>query len=139
MAAARVVSVHIGHIAPLGPDAVPSGFVKRPVAAAIQVTALGLVGDQQADLSVHGGPEKAVYGYSITHYSPPGHRRPIHTRGASDGSGRPHARERREELPEELNLDSTESPMCQTAPSAIVSRPESRPRALNVGTNPRSI
>ena len=69
MASARVVSVHIGHIAPLGPDAVPSGFVKHPVAAAIQVTALGLVGDHQADLRVHGGPEKAVYGYSIIHYA----------------------------------------------------------------------
>jgi MOSC domain-containing protein YiiM len=69
MAATRVVSVHIGHIAPLGPDAVPSGFVKHPVAAAIQVTALGLVGDQQADLRVHGGSEKAVYGYSIIHYA----------------------------------------------------------------------
>jgi ribosomal protein S18 acetylase RimI-like enzyme len=46
-----VVSGHIGHIAPLGPDAVPSGFVKRPVPAA-KVTALGLVGDQQADLRV---------------------------------------------------------------------------------------
>ena len=69
MAAARVVSVHIGQIAPLGPDAVPSGFVKHPAAAAIQVTTLGLVGDQQADLRVHGGPEKAVYGYSIIHYA----------------------------------------------------------------------
>jgi hypothetical protein len=69
MAAARVVSVHIGQIAPLGPDAVPSGFVKPPVAAANQVTALGLVGDQQADLRVHGGLEKAAYGYSIVHYA----------------------------------------------------------------------
>src|SRR5260221_13496337 len=69
MAATRVVSVHIGQIASLGPDAVPSGFVKHPVAAAIQGTALGLVGDQQADLRVHGGPEKTVYGYSIIHYA----------------------------------------------------------------------
>ena len=32
------------------------------------VTTLGLAGDEQADLTVHGGPEKAVYAYSAAHY-----------------------------------------------------------------------
>jgi MOSC domain-containing protein YiiM len=63
-----VVSIHIGKIAPLGATGVPSAFVKYPVASPVQVTTLGLVGDQQADLRVHGGPEKAIYGYAIANY-----------------------------------------------------------------------
>jgi MOSC domain-containing protein YiiM len=35
----------------------------------VKVTGLGLEGDRQADLSVHGGTEKAVYGYANAHYS----------------------------------------------------------------------
>ncbi|HSI20043.1 MAG TPA: MOSC domain-containing protein [Sphingomonas sp.] len=65
---ARLASIQIGSIAPLGPEAVPSGFIKRAVAAAVRVGALGLDGDAQADLTVHGGPEKAVYGYAADHY-----------------------------------------------------------------------
>ena len=65
----RVESIHIGQIAPLGPNGVPSAFVKHPVAAPVEVTPLGLAGDNQADLRVHGGPEKAVYGYSMANYA----------------------------------------------------------------------
>lgn len=65
---ARLASIQVGRIAPLGPDAVPSGFIKRAVAGSVAVGALGLDGDAQADLSVHGGPEKAVYGYAADHY-----------------------------------------------------------------------
>jgi MOSC domain-containing protein YiiM len=63
-----VRSVQVGPIAPLGPNAEPSGFVKRPVEGSVPVRELGLAGDAQADLSVHGGPEKAVYGYAAAHY-----------------------------------------------------------------------
>jgi MOSC domain-containing protein YiiM len=65
---ARLASVQVGRIAPLGPEAVPSGFIKRAVAGAVRVGPLGLDGDAQADLTVHGGPEKAVYGYAANHY-----------------------------------------------------------------------
>jgi MOSC domain-containing protein YiiM len=65
---ARVVSVQVGPIAPLGPKAVPSAFIKRPVAGPVEVRALGLAGDAQADLRVHGGPDKAVYAYAEAHY-----------------------------------------------------------------------
>ena len=41
---------------------------KRPVTAAAEVRPLGLVGDEQADLSVHGGLGKAVYAYPSEHY-----------------------------------------------------------------------
>jgi MOSC domain-containing protein YiiM len=61
-------SVQVGRIAPLGPEGVPSGFVKRPVPERVEVAGLGLAGDEQADLTVHGGPEKAVYGYALRHY-----------------------------------------------------------------------
>lgn len=69
MASARLLSVHVGRIAPLGPKGVPSAIVKRAVSGAVQVAPLGLDGDQQADLSVHGGPDKAVYGYGAAHYA----------------------------------------------------------------------
>ena len=66
---AHVVSVHVGKIAPLGPQNVPSAIVKRAVAGAVAVTTLGLVGDEQADRRVHGGPDMAVYGYPTRHYA----------------------------------------------------------------------
>jgi MOSC domain-containing protein YiiM len=40
---------------------------KKPVAGAVQLRALGLEGDEQADLTVHGGLSKAVYAYPATH------------------------------------------------------------------------
>jgi len=69
MSAARLVSIHVGKVAPLGPDAVLSGFVKSAVQGRINITPLGVEGDEQADLSVHGGLEKAVYGYSLENYA----------------------------------------------------------------------
>lgn len=63
-----VQSVQVGRVASLGPKGVPSGFVKRPVTEPVRVGLLGLEGDEQADLSVHGGPEKAVYGYAAGRY-----------------------------------------------------------------------
>lgn len=64
-----LVSVQTGAIAPLGPERVPSGFVKKPVTGPIAVGELGLAGDVQADLAVHGGADKAVYGYAQAHYA----------------------------------------------------------------------
>jgi MOSC domain-containing protein YiiM len=69
MTQARIASVHIGEIAPLGPNGEPSAFVKHALAQPVEVNTLGLVGDQQADLRVHGGEEKAVYAYGIDHYA----------------------------------------------------------------------
>ena len=68
MSIAIVRSVHVGLAAPLGPQGVPSGFIKPATQDAVPVHELGLEGDQQADLRVHGGPEKAVYGYATAHY-----------------------------------------------------------------------
>lgn len=41
---------------------------KRPVQGPVEVRLLGLAGDEQADLSVHGGLSKAVYAYPSEHY-----------------------------------------------------------------------
>jgi MOSC domain-containing protein YiiM len=41
---------------------------KLPVAGPVAVAPLGLAGDEQADLSVHGGLDKAVYAYPAEHY-----------------------------------------------------------------------
>jgi len=45
-----------------------SGIGKQPVAGAVAVQSLGLAGDEQADPSVHGGRDKAVYAYPGEHY-----------------------------------------------------------------------
>jgi MOSC domain-containing protein YiiM len=42
---------------------------KRPVSGPVPVRQLGLEGDEQADLSVHGGLAKAVYAYPHEHYA----------------------------------------------------------------------
>jgi MOSC domain-containing protein YiiM len=47
---------------------VPTGFNKRSVSGPVEAHAMGLLGDEQADLSVHGGLGKAVYAYPIEHY-----------------------------------------------------------------------
>lgn len=62
-------AVHVGRVAPRGPANVPSGFYKQPVAGRVEVRALGLAGDEQADKSVHGGPDKAVYAYPTEGYA----------------------------------------------------------------------
>ncbi len=41
---------------------------KHPVEGPVAVRPLGLAGDEQADLSVHGGLAKAVYAYPVEHY-----------------------------------------------------------------------
>lgn len=47
---------------------VTTGIFKEPVTGPVMVRTLGLDGDGQADLSVHGGPDKAVYAYPVEHY-----------------------------------------------------------------------
>jgi MOSC domain-containing protein YiiM len=49
-------------------DVVTTGIYKAPVSGPVEVLRLNLAGDRQADLSVHGGPDKAVYAYPSEHY-----------------------------------------------------------------------
>jgi MOSC domain-containing protein YiiM len=46
-----------------------TSIYKTPVSGRIRVTRLNLEGDQQSDLSVHGGIDKAVYAYPAEHYA----------------------------------------------------------------------
>lgn len=67
----RIVSVNVGSIQQLGRirgKPVQSGFIKKPVSGAVKVGRLNLEGDRQADLTVHGGIDKAVYAYPSEHY-----------------------------------------------------------------------
>jgi MOSC domain-containing protein YiiM len=47
---------------------VTTSIFKAPVSGRIRVNRLNLVGDQQSDLTVHGGVDKAVYVYPSEHY-----------------------------------------------------------------------
>lgn len=70
----RLLSVNRARVAPLfvgnnGQHAsVMSAIRKQPVTGSLDVGPLGLDGDEQADLSVHGGLDKAVYLYPSEHY-----------------------------------------------------------------------
>lgn len=48
---------------------VVTGINKTPLAGKVSVQALGLAGDGQADLTVHGGEHQALYAYPIEHYA----------------------------------------------------------------------
>jgi MOSC domain-containing protein YiiM len=48
---------------------VRTSIFKTPVSGRVRVGRLNIEGDRQSDLSVHGGPEKAVYGYPAEHYA----------------------------------------------------------------------
>jgi len=67
-----VLSVNVGLprvIGTLHDEEVVSGIVKSAVTAPrVTVGALGIDGDGQADLEVHGGREKAVYAYPSVHW-----------------------------------------------------------------------
>ena len=65
----RLVSVQTGAARPLtvGGRRVLSAIGKAPVDGPVTVGLLGLEGDEQADLSVHGGLGKAVYAYPVEH------------------------------------------------------------------------
>lgn len=72
----RIVSVNVGMPREHGVEgaanpmdrAWTTGFFKEPVAGPVRVGATNLEGDGQADLRVHGGPDKAVLLYAASHY-----------------------------------------------------------------------
>lgn len=66
----KLVSINVGlprEVAWQG-GKVATGIFKQPVEGPVIVRRLNLDGDRQADLSVHGGPTKAVYAYPSEHY-----------------------------------------------------------------------
>jgi MOSC domain-containing protein YiiM len=66
----RITSVNVATLRTLSWQGrrVQTGIDKRPVDGLVRVHRLGLTGDVQADLRVHGGPQKAVYVYAAEHY-----------------------------------------------------------------------
>jgi MOSC domain-containing protein YiiM len=50
-------------------ETVSTGIFKAPVTGRVAVRTLNLDGDRQADLTVHGGPFKAIYCYPNEHYA----------------------------------------------------------------------
>jgi MOSC domain-containing protein YiiM len=53
----------------IGGQRVLTAIGKQPIAGPVAVHVLGLGGDEQADLTVHGGLSKAVYAYPAAHYA----------------------------------------------------------------------
>ena len=66
----RVISVNVGlpREVQWKHRRVNTAIFKEPVDGTIPVRKLNLDGDRQADPVVHGGPDKAVYGYPVEHY-----------------------------------------------------------------------
>lgn len=66
----QVISVNLGTAKPIMADGrrFLSAIAKQPISGNVQVKPLGLVGDEQADLNIHGGLSKAVYAYPAQHY-----------------------------------------------------------------------
>ena len=67
---AKITSLNVGlpRLVLRGEEPVSTGIFKEPVAGRVKLRQLNLDGDRQADLSVHGGPLKAVYLYPSEHY-----------------------------------------------------------------------
>lgn len=65
----RLLSIQTGKVRPLrvGERTLMSAIGKSPIDGAVTVGPLGLAGDEQADLSVHGGLSKAVYALPSEH------------------------------------------------------------------------
>ena len=69
-AAPRVTSVNVGAVREVlwRGRRVTTGIWKSPVAGRVAIRGVNLDGDDQADRSVHGGPDKAVYAYALEDY-----------------------------------------------------------------------
>lgn len=66
----KIISINVGlpRLVERNGEVVSTGIFKEPVAGRVMLRTLNLDGDRQSDLSVHGGPFKAVYGYPSEHY-----------------------------------------------------------------------
>ena len=66
----KIISVNVGRpkLVMRNGEPVSTGIFKEPIAGRVMLRTLNLDGDRQADLTVHGGPEKAVYAYPHEHY-----------------------------------------------------------------------
>ena len=67
---ARVLSVNVGSVREIEyrGELVTTGIWKHPVEGRVAIRGVNLAGDDQADRTVHGGPDKAVYAYAREDY-----------------------------------------------------------------------
>ena len=65
-----MVSINVGKVEPIEREGrlVRTGFRQHSMSDPVILRGANLVGDDQADRRVHGGPSKAVYVYSFEHY-----------------------------------------------------------------------
>ena len=82
VAASVVLSVNVGAVREVESRGrvVRTGIWKKPIDGPVLVRGVNLAGDDQADRSVHGGPDKAVYAYAVEDYAYWGEREvfPVH-------------------------------------------------------------
>jgi MOSC domain-containing protein YiiM len=82
VAASVVLSVNVGAVREVASRGrmVRTGIWKTPVDGPVLVRGVNLAGDDQADRSVHGGADKAVYAYAVEDYAFWGEREvfPVH-------------------------------------------------------------
>jgi MOSC domain-containing protein YiiM len=66
----KLISLNVGlpRIVESNGEPVTTGIFKDPKPGPVMLRTLNLDGDRQADLTVHGGVSKAVYGYPVEHY-----------------------------------------------------------------------
>lgn len=66
----KIISLNVGlpRLVLRNGEPVSTSIFKEPIAGRVMMRMLNLDGDRQADLSVHGGPSKAVYVYPAEHY-----------------------------------------------------------------------
>jgi len=66
----KIISVNVGMPRAIFHEGrtIRTGIFKAPVQGRVRVNALNIDGDQQADLTVHGGASKAIYDYPSEHY-----------------------------------------------------------------------
>jgi MOSC domain-containing protein YiiM len=65
----RSINVALPRLVAWKGQTLTTAIFKAPVQGQVMMRTLDLDGDRQADLSVHGGPYKAVYAYPVEHYS----------------------------------------------------------------------
>ena len=66
----KLISLNVGRprLVAWNGQTVSTGIYKLPIEGRVMLRTLNLDGDRQADLTVHGGPSKAVYAYPTEHY-----------------------------------------------------------------------
>jgi MOSC domain-containing protein YiiM len=67
----KIISINVGlpRVIKKRGKTITTSIFKSPVAGRVRVNRLNVVGDQQSDLTVHGGIDKAVYVYPSEHYA----------------------------------------------------------------------